>query len=51
MQLETYTGSSGGAIYNSEGKIIGVVHGRLRETDMGFTIPYTDIKDFLEGII
>ena len=51
MQLEIYVGSSGGAIYNSEGKIIGIVHGRLRETDMGFAVPYTDIKDFLEGII
>ena len=48
-QLEVYKGNSGGAVYNSNGDIIGLVHGKRKDTDIALLVSYEDIKYFLKG--
>lgn len=48
-QLEVYKGNSGGAVYNSNGDIIGLIHGKRKDTDIALLVSYEDIKYFLKG--
>lgn len=48
-QLEVYKGNSGGAVYNSNGDIIGLIHGKRKDTDIALLVSYEDIKHFLKG--
>lgn len=50
-QLEVYKGNSGGAVYNSNGDIIGLIHGKRKDTDIALLVSYEDIKYFLKGEI
>lgn len=46
-------GNSGGALLNSEGKVVGIVNAKISETDvegLGFAIPINDAKPILEQL-
>jgi serine protease Do len=46
-------GNSGGALLNSQGKVIGIVNAKISETDvegLGFAIPINDAKPILEQL-
>jgi serine protease Do len=47
--METLPGSSGGPVFDGDGRLVGVVKGRYRGTESkGFVIPARTIVDFLE---
>lgn len=46
-------GNSGGALLNSEGKVVGIVNAKVSETDvegLGFAIPINDARPILEQL-
>jgi len=46
-------GNSGGALLNSDGKVVGIVNAKISETDvegLGFAIPINDAKPILEQL-
>lgn len=43
-------GSSGGAIYNDKGEIIGTVSGGIRGADIGLAVPVSKTKELLKRI-
>lgn len=54
--IEIYNGSSGGPLYNSKGKLLGIMTFRIRDDGtyipgMSFAIPSKNIKEFLRGDI
>lgn len=40
-------GNSGGSLYNEAGELIGVPAASVRSTHLGFSVPYTVIREFL----
>ncbi len=40
-------GNSGGAVYNSNGELIGVVSAAMRSSTIGFIVPISEVKDML----
>ncbi|MBQ7389527.1 MAG: trypsin-like peptidase domain-containing protein [Clostridia bacterium] len=46
------SGNSGGGLFNSEGKLIGIVNAKLNNTDnMGYAIPSNFVKSVAENIL
>lgn len=50
VEIETLPGSSGGPVFDSAGRIAGLVKGRVRGTETrGFVIPVRTIVEFIKG--